>query len=190
MLAARGFKKVINMAGGIKAWDSEQAVGAEDVGLSLFSGREALEELLVVAYSLEKGLQDFYLSLIAQVKSAPVKQLFEKLAAIEVVHQERIFNEYRKVSTRATSRQEFEQDLVAQALEGGLTTREYLDLYRPDLEVEAEVVALAMAIEAQALDLYLRVSDRTPATDSKNALLQIAEEERAHLKQLGQLLEN
>jgi sulfur-carrier protein adenylyltransferase/sulfurtransferase len=190
MLAAKGFRDVINMAGGIKAWNSEQAVGAEDVGLTLFSGSEALAEVLVVAYSLEKGLQDFYESMVDQVKNAAVKQLFKKLAAIELEHQERLFNAYQKQSTQPTSQQKFEQDLVIQAMEGGLTTREYINLYQPELEVEADVVALAMGIEAQALDLYQRASDRAPTTDTKNALQQIAEEERAHLKLLGKLLDN
>jgi len=189
MLAAKSFNNVINMTGGIKAWNSEQAVGAEDAGLSLFTGRETLEEILVVAYSLEKGLQDFYQLLSGKVGSDRAKQLFKKLAAIELIHQERLFTEYRKVTTQPISLQEFEQGLVVQAMEGGLTTQEYLDLYQPDLEVEADVVSLAMAIEAQALDLYLRARDRAPAAATKVTLQQIAEEERAHLKQLGKLLD-
>ena len=40
------------------------------------------------------------------------------------------------------------------AMEGGLTTAEYLARYRPDLENPADVVSLAMAIEAQALDHF------------------------------------
>jgi len=178
------------MAGGIKAWDSQQAVGPEDVGLALFSGREALVDLLAVAYSLEKGLQDFYLSLAAKVHSAPAKQLFNQLAAVEVVHQERLFSEYQKISKQSISRAEFERTLELQALEGGLTTEEYLDRYRADLEVEAEVVTLAMTIEAQALDLYLRARDRASESATRTTLGQIAEEERAHLKQLGKLLDN
>ena len=189
MLSAKGFKKVINMAGGIKAWNSGQAVGAEDVGLDLFSGRETLKEFLVIAYSLEKGLQDFYDSLTAKVESAQVKLLFKQLAAVEVVHQERLFKEYQKVSPQSANLQEFEQTLVVKATEGGLTTEEYLDRYQPDLEVEAEVVSLAMAIETQALDLYLRARDRAIEEATKNTLQQIAEEERTHLKQLGKLLE-
>jgi len=38
VLAAKGFREVMNLSGGIKAWNSQKAVGPEDQGLSLFSG--------------------------------------------------------------------------------------------------------------------------------------------------------
>jgi rubrerythrin len=75
-------------------------------------------------------------------------------------------------------------------MEGGLTTQDYLGLYQPDLEVPEEVVSLAMAIEAQALDLYQRAADRAGTAENKNVLMQIANEERAHLEQLGSLFGN
>ena len=45
------------MAGGIKAWNGQTALGGEDLGLSLFSGRETPMDILSVAYSLEQGLE-------------------------------------------------------------------------------------------------------------------------------------
>jgi rubrerythrin len=74
-------------------------------------------------------------------------------------------------------------------MEGGLTTDEYLRLYQPDVEVAEEVVSLAMAIEAQALDLYQRAADRASTEKSRAVLLQIANEEHVHLQQLGALFE-
>lgn len=188
MLKGKGFDKVINMSGGIKAWNSNTAVGPEDTGLDLFSGSESLIDVLVVAYSLEKGLHDFYLSLAQRVTGEAVQKLFTKLARIEVNHQERLFAQYQKVSGTEQSRDDFDKNLVADAMEGGLTTEEYLQLYNPDLEVVEEVVSLAMGIEAQALDLYQRTADRTDDESTRAALLRIADEERSHLKQLGGLL--
>jgi rubrerythrin len=46
-----------------------------------------------------------------------------------------------------------------------------------------------MAIEAQALDLYQRASEKAASEESSAALMQIAGEERAHIEQLGKLLE-
>jgi rubrerythrin len=46
-----------------------------------------------------------------------------------------------------------------------------------------------MAIEAQALDLYQRAADRAGTTESQNVLMQIANEERSHLEQLGALFD-
>ena len=187
VLAAKGFREVMNLSGGIKAWNSQKAVGPEDQGLSLFSGRESPEETLLTAYSLEEGLREFYLSMAGRVKADNARRLFAKLATIEVKHQDRIFNEYRRLSGAAVSREEFARNVVAPAMEGGLTTQDYLERYQPDLEVPEEVISLAMAIEAQALDLYQRAADRAGTGESGAVLSQIANEERAHLEQLGTL---
>ena len=187
VLAAKGFREVMNLSGGIKAWNSQKAVGPEDQGLSLFSGRESPEETLLTAYSLEEGLREFYLAMAGRVKADNARRLFEKLATIEVKHQDRIFNEYRRLSGTAVSREEFARNVVAPAMEGGLTTQDYLERYQPDLEVPEEVISLAMAIEAQALDLYQRAADRAGTGESGAVLSQIANEERAHLEQLGAL---
>ena len=190
MLAGEGFKEVINLAGGIKSWHSEKAIGREELGLELFSGMESTEETLLVAYSLEEGLRDFYFSMAGKVENEKTRTLFEKLSTIEIKHQDHIFNQYVKVTGSALSRDEFEQTAVAPAVEGGLTTEEYLELYPVDLEVVEEVISLAMSIEAQALDLYQRAADRADTGDTRDALLQIADEERVHLKQLGKLFES
>ena len=122
MLVGKGFDEVYNLSGGIKGWNSETAFGGEELGLDFFTGDESPEQTLVVAYSLEDGLRDFYLSMIPRVKNDDAKNL-------------------------------------------------------------------AMSIEAQALDLYTRVAERTEIPQSKKALMQIADEERAHLTQLGKLLD-
>ena len=189
MLTGMGFKNVINMAGGIKAWKGNIAVGPEDTGLYLFTGAETLPHVLIVAYSLEKGLQDFYVSMTEQVAGVKVKNLFDKLARIETTHQERLLLEYRKETGTNPNKDDFEQTQVVRAMEGGLTTKEYLELYQLDLENETEVISMAMAIEAQALDLYQRTADRATSEDIKLVLMQISDEERAHLKQLASLLE-
>ena len=189
MLSGKGFDDVINVAGGIKAWDGHTAVGPEEMGLELFTGKESIEETLVGAYSLEAGLRDFYLSMIEKVRQADIKDLFQKLSDIEILHQERIFNEYLQVSGKQVNREDFENDLVVNAVEGGMTTDEYVQMYQPDWESAVDIISLAMSIEAQALDLYTRASERSEDPRSKDALKKIAEEERVHLEQLGKLMD-
>lgn len=189
MLAGKGFSQVINMSGGIKAWDSNTAVGSEDTGMTLFSGKEGIEEVLLIAYALEAGLQDFYTSMRERVTQVEVKALFGKLSMIEVKHQDRLFAEYQTISADALSREAFERSAAIQSMEGGLTTEEYLALYPTDFEVAGEVISLAMGIEAQALDLYLRAADNCSQKNTQQTLQRIAEEERAHLKLLGNLLD-
>ena len=189
MLSGKGFENVINVAGGIKAWDGHVAVGPEQMGLELFTGKESIEATLVAAYSLEAGLRDFYLSMSDNVGSDDIKRLFQKLASIETVHQDRIFDEYLQVSGKPVSREDFENDLVINAVEGGLTTDEYIQMFKPDWESAIDIISLAMSIEAQALDLYTRASERSEDPRSAAALKKIAEEERVHLEQLGKLMD-
>jgi rubrerythrin len=141
MLSGKGFDDVINVAGGIKAWDGHVAVGPEEMGLELLTGKESIEETLVAAYSLEAGLRDFYLSMIEKVRQDDIKYLFQKLSKIETVHQDRIFNEYLQVSGKQVSREAFENDLVINAVEGGLTTDEYIQMFKPDWESAVDIIS-------------------------------------------------
>ncbi len=190
MLAGKGYDNVYNLSGGFKAWYSTAAYGQEELGLELFKWPESPEKILVVAYSLEAGLCDFYLSMVSKVNSNDAKNLFQKLSKIEIKHQDRIFDEYIRISGQSQTRDEFEKDIVVQAAEGGLTTEEYVNLFQPDRESIEDIIGLAMSIEAQALDLYQRAGDRSSDPKAKKALMQIADEEKAHLAQLGKLIES
>jgi rubrerythrin len=190
MLAGQGFNNVINMAGGFKAWNGEAAYGDASQGLELFSGNETPEKTLIIAYSLEQGLRDFYLAMASRIKNQAGRDLFKKMAAIEIKHQDRIFQQYLRFAPKAVDRETFERQTLADVVEGGLTTEEYIQRFHPDLESPTEIIALAMSIEAQALDLYRRAADRSGDPEGQKALRQIADEEQTHLAQLGKLMDS
>lgn len=190
MLAGKGFKKVFNVAGGIKAWRAKTAIGPQDLGMDLFSGKEEPLDVLKVAYSLEQGLYEFYISMGKEAKNEKVKDLFSKLSEIEVKHQMSIYTAYNDINDEELRKGEFEKMVETKALEGGLSTREYLDLFSPDLNSEIDVISLAMSIEAQALDLYQRLSSKVENPQSRDIINQIANEEKAHLASLGKLLDS
>ena len=188
-MSGEGFKEVINLSGGIKAWEGGKAIGRETQGIELFKGLDSAELILTTAYSLEEGLQDFYLDMMQRVSSPTVIKLFRKLADIEDIHKDKLFDEYVRV-TGKDDRALFEENLRKDAIEGGMTTEEFVERFNPDFEVPEEVISLAMAIEAQALDLYTRASREASDTENKKMLERIALEEKFHLEQLGSLLDN
>jgi rhodanese-related sulfurtransferase/rubrerythrin len=191
MLAGRGFDKVINVSGGFNAWGSETAIGNETLGMTLFTGKESPLDTLVVAYSLEQGLRDFYLTTMKKMANTDVRQLFSQLAEIELKHQEKIYQHYIDLSgDNKPSREEFESRVVADAMEGGLSSEEYARRFTPDWNSPVDIISLAMSIEAQALDMYSRAAQRAEHEESRNVLNQIAREERSHLTQLGKLMDN
>ena len=190
MLAGRGFRGVMNLAGGMRAWKGERAFFGEERGLDLFTGTESPEETLIIAYGLERGLEEFYVSMMEEAPQEAVRELFQRLARIEVTHRDRIFDEYVRISGRMVSQEEFDADLVAPAAEGGMSTGEYIEFFDPDLKSPEGVIDMAMSIEAQALDLYARSSERARQGESRQFLSEMAEEERTHLRQLGQLMDS
>jgi demethoxyubiquinone hydroxylase (CLK1/Coq7/Cat5 family) len=101
-----------------------------------------------------------------------------------------IYLAYNDISPRNVKKDQFEKMVGIKALEGGLSTREYLDLFAPDLELETEVISLAMSIEAQALDLYQRLGSNVENPKSRDIINKIADEEKAHLASLGKLLDS
>ncbi len=74
-------------------------------------------------------------------------------------------------------------------MEGGFTTEEFLERNRAAMETIPDLISVAMMLETQALDLYLRYSQRTEDDKSKAVLFDIAEEETAHLRALGDLMD-
>lgn len=189
LLCGQGFTDVVNVSGGFNAWSSETAFLGEEKGLALFDGVTSVENALAVAYSLEEGLKGFYDSMAAKVDSDPARQLFHQLSQIEVKHQDRILEQYAEVTGKSVTRDTFEAQQVQEVLEGGLTTEEYANLLMPAYDTLTEIIELAMSIEAQALDLYLRASEKAQNEAGKKALIQIANEEKTHLALLGQLME-
>lgn len=187
-LAGEGFKEVINLKGGIKGWKGAEAVGGEDLGMEVFDDLGSTENILKTAYSLEQGLQDFYLRMMDELSEPEMVKLFAKLADIEDIHKEKIFSEYTRV-TGVSDLTAFEKELRRDFVEGGLTTEEYIQRFGVDFDGGEDVISLAMSIEAQALDLYTRAGRKTEDATGREMLERIAQEERYHLEQLGSLMD-
>ena len=190
MLAGQGFTEVYNLTGGIKAWQGQKAAGPAEVGMARIGGRETPAEIIVLAYGMEEGLKSFYALMAARSDAKEVSGLFDKLAGIEVRHQEKLFELYRDYAEAGIDKQALEQEIVVAAMEGGLTTEEFLASHQAVLETKEEVVGLAMELETQALDLYLRYSSALEDDKTKEVLFQLAEEEKAHLRSLGTLMKD
>jgi rubrerythrin len=190
MLSGKGFQNIYNLSGGIKAWGKQVAMGPEDTGLHLFSKAVGGEEAIIIGFGMEMGLRDFYLAMQKRVRREETKTLFGKLASIEILHQEQLVKLYGEMTGRLLSVTDFSTKIAEPAMEGGLTTEEYLQLYKTDLDSELEVLSLALAIEAQALDLYLRAAEKSTDTGSEQVLCRIAAEERNHISRLSSFIEH
>ena len=189
MLNGWGFKEVYNLAGGIKAFQGHKATGPQELNLSLVRGDETPAEIITLAYGMEKALQSFYETLEQPGQDREVIELFGKLARVEVRHEDRLFEAYRQVEPQAQDRQAFEARVASDTLEGGFNAQEFLAANKSHLETVPQVLDLAMMLETQALDLYLRFAGRCSQEQTREVLVTLAGEEKAHLASLGRLLE-
>ncbi len=189
MLSGKGFSRVYNLSGGIKAWEKATAVGPEDQGMHLFTGAENAEDVVIVGYALEGGLREFYLSMAEKVTAEDAAALFTRLADIETLHQKQLLDLYAEITGRPADPEKIADAAIFPVLEGGMTTEEYLERLRPDFSSMIDILSLAMSIEAQALDLYQRAADKTSKASSRRILRRIADEERAHMRLLADFMD-
>ncbi len=189
MLSGWGFKEVYNLAGGIKAFQGHKATGPQELNLGLVRGDESPEQIITLAYGMEKALQFFYETLQQQSQDRDLQDLFGKLAQVEVRHEQRLWEAYGRVAPGGQDLATFETSILPNTLEGGFNAKEFLETNQSHLQTAPEVLDLAMMLETQALDLYLRFADRCEQPQTKEVLYSLAGEEKAHLASLGRLLE-
>lgn len=190
LLKANGFDKVYNLSGGILSWKRELAVGPVEKGLYLFSENPSVEQIILTGYGLETGLHDFYVQMQDRSQNEQAKSLLGKLAGFEIAHRRQLMSLYKEITGREFSREVFVDTLVKPVMEGGLSTEEFLQLYQVDIESEVDVLSMAIAVEAQAYDLYHRAAEKAEQKEVADLLFRIAEEERSHLARLARYIDD
>lgn len=190
MLAGQGFRDIMSLRGGIMAWDGALAQGPVDLGMASLDAAEGPAALLERAWGMELALEQFYGALAGRAADAELSALFRKLAGFEQRHRRTLVEIWKRLDDGQV--EAFEERAKASVspgvLEGGVPARDYLGLMS-DPANSAEALELAMAVEAQAQDLYLRRAAVTDDPDMRRTLVLLAEEERAHLKVLGAFLD-
>jgi len=186
MLAGQGFREIMSLKGGIMAWGGAQAQGPADLGMAALAAAETPASLLEHAWGMELALENFYGALSGRTADPQLAALFRRLAGFEEKHRRTLVEIWSRLEGGEAKAFEVraKATIVTGILEGGITAKDYLGLMS-DPSDSAEALELAMAVEAQALDLYLRRSLSVSNADLRRTVLLLAEEERAHLKVLG-----
>ena len=188
-MAGKGFEEVYNLKGGIKAWEGQQISGLAETGMAFIRGDETIEDIFAIAYGMEEGLRGFYISLSGQSLDADVVDNMKKLAEIEEKHKAKLYSWYLKLDLTGKDKATFESEALADAMEGGFTLSTFLEQNRDNLRTLPDVLSIAMMLEAQALDLYHRYSEKVGEEGVKSFLFEMAEEEKKHIKVLGKLFD-
>jgi rhodanese-related sulfurtransferase/rubrerythrin len=190
LLAGKGFKTVFNVKGGIMAWHGRVADGPAELHLGLVRGNETPEEVITLAYGMELGLAAFYRAMSREGTDAEVAALLEKLASIEDKHKHYLLDLYRSVLETEPDVTALESAANSRILEGGFDAATLMQENEHVLQNVTGLLELAMMLETQALDLYLRFAGNIEIEAARKILFAIADEEKAHLAALGKLLED
>lgn len=172
------------------AWRGLVSRAEVDQGMWLLEEVETPAGALALAYGLEEGSRRFYQELADRSSDAACRRLFALLAEAEVRHEDRLWEAYRALPDGlSTGRSAFEHAVVPRALEGGLTPDEVLARTGTFPLTPEDALDLALALEADALDLYLRMAWVVGDEGVRAVFLRTAEEEKAHLRRLGEFRE-
>jgi len=173
----------------MRAWNGLTAAGPVEMGMSFLRGDETAQEIIILAYGMEEGLRGFYTAISEGADDSDVADLGAGLSKIEERHKERLFNLYLTMDSTIADREAFEADIVRGIMEGGFTTEEFLAQQRNAMKTVPDLLNIAMMLETQALDLYMRYSEKIHDEPGKGVLYDLAEEEKGHLVRLGRLME-
>lgn len=192
LLEGRGFEGLTNIVGGLMAWTGDTAFGPMELGMTVLTGAETPVEVVMKAYAMEDALQLFYVERADLAETMERIELFMTLAGYEDRHRDTLFTLYGRLPGADLSRDDFEEAALKGEgeVEGGVPVSEFLDQYPAAFDDDQGVLQLAAMVEAQALDFYQRCAERAENEATREVLLLLAREEKAHLKILGKAMDN
>jgi rubrerythrin len=152
-------------------------------------GDETAAEITQLARGMERALQLFYETVQGRTQDLELKELLLQLAHVEEIHGQKLLEVYQRLKATEKGLVDLPAAAATDLLEGGFKVKEFMTSNEAYLDTVPHVLDLAMMLETQALDLYLRFADRCDQMAAKSVLFAIADEEKVHLTRLGQLLE-
>lgn len=185
ILSDSGFNNVINMQGGIRAWEGLVAQGPPETGMAYFGDAAKPEELAMLAWMLEEGSRQFYLRLDAFLKDEEARHLFNNLARAEESHEKTLAELYMTFSGGSAIEGKLPRER-GELMEGGISVDESL-LWARDKDLHS-ILEFAISLETNAFDLYIKMGRRFEG-DARKVFSLLADEEKKHLERLATLLE-
>ena len=187
-LANQGFSEVYDIGSNIRSWLGLRAIGPYEMNLELISANANFPDAFSLAYAMEEGLQRFYLALAQQEIREEHTSLFLKLASFEDLHKERLLEEFTRFKETNLSPNDYLMDHGDVIEGGGKNNPSPLNVVNTLTDI-LDVLGLSMGIEAQSLDLYTRLADRSTREEVKTLFLDLADEEKLHMTFLSEVID-
>ncbi len=185
-------KNVYSMEGGIRAWQGMVAHGVPEAGMAYFSPAADAEEIVGLAWSLEEGSKIFYQGVAEHfADDREAHKLFTWLVEAEKHHEEHLLVTFQSLTGKEPDfvklHAKFSDSISGKVMEGGIPVKDALN-WAKDKGV-AESLELAISMEVNAYDLYVKMSRKLEDAQSREIFEKLAEEEQMHLEKLAELLD-
>lgn len=192
LLLGSGLKNVYSMEGGIRAWKGMVAHGLPEAGMAYFSPAANAEEIVGLAWSLEEGSKLFYQGVGQHFRDdKEAEEMFNWLVSAEKNHEKNLLETYETLTGAQPDfeklRAKFSDSLSGRAMEGGIAVKEALAWAKG--KGISESLELAIALEVNALDLYIKMSRAIEDKQARQIFEKLSEEEQVHLEKLAGLLD-
>ena len=188
VLVKSGFSDVHVLQGGLHAWQYGVSAGLPHQLYPPLVKAAKAEEQAVLAWAMEENARRFYQAMVDTLDDADVAALFAELAEAENHHKATL-----KALWEALAGCPAGEDFAASSsssvgvMEGGIALDEALQWAKQSST--AQILNFAMAMELSAYDHYLYLQRNSDNPDSERLFEVMADEERHHLRELGQSLE-
>ena len=169
---------VLNLRGGILQWQGNRASGDEQFGLGYFVGGD-FSSAFAMALQMEAGLRQFYLLMAEEAGTPANKDLLLAMARLEDGHIAKLTQRHKETA------QPPDQNTRQEIIEGGFSAADVAASFKGQLAGQEDIIQMAMAFEAQALDMYSRLARRHSELALQSFFLEMAAEEQTHLDRLA-----
>ena len=180
------FDDVRSLEGGIDAWHGPVASGAYDHGFFLLGDTPTTAQALGFALSLEEGSRVFYAGIRDRMAGAD-RELLDGLVLAEERHAALLRDCAARlgVAPSPAPGDGTGGERAADWLEGVIRVDRALAWAGAPGRAAADILDLAMQVEANSLDLYLKLSRRADMAPVRAPLEKLIAEEKTHLAGLG-----
>ena len=157
--------------------------------MDVLEGVRYAVDILPVALALEEGARIFYGTVGEILDDAEAGEIFAALVKAEERHKGKLVEACRVMMPDVQCEIPAGEEGLRGFMEGAVRIDEALEWVRSKKDHPVEILDLAMQMEANSLDFYLKVAGRSEFTPVRGILDELIADEKGHLKRLGRLLE-
>jgi sulfur-carrier protein adenylyltransferase/sulfurtransferase len=190
ILERAGFKKVLNMSGGIGAWRGAVASGFPESGMQYFAPAASMGELVALARVLEEGAREFYARIADTITDRRAAALFADLVAGEAQHEAMLSSMYLESTgevAEAGASALLGERAGERIMEGGMRVDEAVAW--AEGRSTTEIAEFALSMEAVSYDRYQAMAESAGTPPARELFTRLAAEEKSHLTRLTAMFE-